>query len=473
MQEIQDIRDIRDIREVFFIGIGGIGMSALARYFRERGASVSGYDKTPSALTSRLQAEGIDVSYTADTETIPRHPGLVVYTPAVPADHPALLYYREHGFPVLKRSEVLGLISAGMFCITVGGTHGKTTTSALIAHILRESGYGCNAFLGGIALNYGTNYWSDARSVAVIEADEYDRSFLKLEPDIAVLTAMDPDHLDIYGTEEAMREAYVSYTRQLKPGGILVCKSGLPTAGMGGDRKMTYSLGDEAADSHATGISEEKGAYRFGVETEGQLLDGLVLHAGGLHNVENAVAAVTVARQLHIPQDKIRSALASFAGIRRRFEYVLKTEQAVYIDDYAHHPEELRALLQGIRSLYPEVPPTVIFQPHLYSRTRDMAEAFARVLEGAGEVILLPVYPAREQPLPGVDSSLIASRIKNAPVHLFNREQALEWLADRQPSLIVTAGAGDIELMRDDIRRAAEQGKGTGPAENKKEKRVR
>jgi UDP-N-acetylmuramate--alanine ligase len=450
---MKGLLDIAHIREAYFIGIGGIGMSALARYFHQRGARVSGYDRTPSALTRQLEAEGITVHYAADAAAIPAHPDLVVYTPAVPAGQPELEYCRAEGFPILKRSEVLGLISAGMFCITVGGTHGKTTTSALIAHILTDSGYGCNAFLGGIALNYDTNYWSHPRAVAVIEADEYDRSFLRLEPDIAVLTAMDADHLDIYGTVEAMREAYVAFTRRLKPAGVLIRKLGLPLAGkMGGDHKVSYSLSDTAADSYATGIAVDKGAYRFSVKTLAGVTEDITLHTGGLHNVENAVAAVTVARQLGIPDEKIRSAVASFRGIRRRFERLAATARAVYIDDYAHHPEELRALLEGLRSLYPGTAATVIFQPHLYTRTRDMAEAFAAVLDEAAEVILLPVYAAREEPLAGVDSGMIASRMRRAAVHVFSREQALEWLSRHPPRLVVTAGAGDIELMREDIR---------------------
>lgn len=443
------MRQLDDIRRIDFLGIGGIGMSALARYFQEKGVLVSGYDRTPSPLTRTLEAEGIVVRYEA---TPVKDPDLVVYTPAIPASLPLMKVYQTAAVPMLKRSQVLGLITREMYCITVGGTHGKTTVSAFIAHILRESGYGCNAFLGGILVNYGTNFWSSSRPTAVVEADEYDRSFLELSPDVAVVTAMDPDHLDIYGTESAMQDAYVSYTNLIRPGGTLVYKYQLPrVAEMGGSRKISYSLSAPAANCHATDIRIVEGAYHFGIATpEGPLTD-LSLTIGGLHNIENAVAASTVARGLGIPDEAIRAAVGSFRGTKRRFEYIIRNDRNVYIDDYAHHPEELRALLASARDLFPDRPCTIIFQPHLFSRTRDLAEAFAGVLDAADEIILLPVYPAREAPIPGVDSGLIAARMKHPGVRLLTPEETLERIARLRPALLITAGAGDIDRMVDEL----------------------
>lgn len=433
------------LSSVDFLGIGGIGMSALARYFREKGAQVSGYDRTPSALTRALEEEGIVIRYRDETGGL--SPDLVIYTPALPASGPQFGDYRARGIPLKKRSEILGLLTRDLFSVTVGGTHGKTTVSALIAHILRETGYGCNAFLGGISLNYDTNFWSDPGSTAVIEADEYDRSFLALSPDIAVVTAMDPDHLDIYGTEAAMQDAYVAYTRKLSPEGKLVYRYGLPRVSeMGGTEKISYSLAAPEADWHASEVDTTDGVYRFTISGPGWTLENVTLHIGGLHNVENAVAGTAVAREMGIPPDGIRRALASFRGIRRRFEYVVRDDRHVYIDDYAHHPAELRTLISSARQLFPGKPCTVIFQPHLFSRTRDFADGFAAALDLADEVILLPVYPAREAPMPGIDSGLIAARM-HTTVRLLAPEEALKTVAAHPPPLLITAGAGDIDRL--------------------------
>jgi UDP-N-acetylmuramate--alanine ligase len=456
---------LKDIQEVYLIGIGGIGMSALARYFHERGAKVSGYDRSPSPLTATLQSEGIPVHYADDPGLAASRPDLVIYTPAVPAGHTELTHYRDRGFPVLKRSQVLGMISRELFCITVAGTHGKTTTSTLIAHILRESGYGCNAFLGGISLNYDTNFWSNERGVAVIEADEYDRSFLQLEPDIAVLTAMDADHLDIYGTEDVLRDAFVDYTRQIRPGGTLVYKQGLPRTGeMGGEQKIAYSLAEETADCYAGDIRVVDGGYAFSIKGPAWKVDDVVLHSGGLHNVENAVAAVTVAHHLAIPPEQIKKALASFRGIQRRFQYLIRTDRLVYIDDYAHHPEELKALIRGAKALFPQKHCTVIFQPHLYSRTKDMAAAFARVLDEAATVILLPVYGAREAPVPGVDSGVIAKEMTLKEIHVLDKAATLAWLKTHPQEVLITAGAGDIGGMTAEISALLGADPGNGAA---------
>lgn len=441
------MRRLDDIQTMDFLGIGGIGMSALARYFRERGVRVHGSDRTSTPLTRQLEAEGIAVRY-EQTPQEGLNPEMVVYTPAIPATHPCLAFYRSRGIPVLKRSQVLGMITRDMYSVTVAGTHGKTTVSAMIAHILRDSGYGCNAFLGGILVNYGTNFWSDPRPTAVIEADEYDRSFLALSPDIAVVTAMDPDHLDIYGTASSMQDAYIAYTKLIAPTGTLIHKYSLPRTGeMGGATKITYSLRGGDADCHAEEIRITEGAYSFQVRGPDWRMEHMSLGIGGLHNVENAVVAAVAARTLGIADSAIRTALGSFMGTKRRFEYIFRDESRVYIDDYAHHPEELRALISSARDLFPQRKCTIIFQPHLYSRTRDLAEGFAEVLDGADEVILLPVYPAREDPIPGVDSGLISQKMKNPRTQVLASSEVPAFIASHPPELLITAGAGDIDQL--------------------------
>ncbi|MGH2642619.1 MAG: UDP-N-acetylmuramate--L-alanine ligase [Chitinophagaceae bacterium] len=445
--------NLQNIRSVYLIGIGGIGMSALARYFKEKGAVVSGYDKTVSSLTQQLSLEGISIHYVEDLQQTDLNPDLVIYTPAIPEDHKELVYYLEKQIPVYKRSEVLGAIVKNMFCIAVAGTHGKTTTSTLIAHILRESGYGCNTFLGGISVNYYTNYWSSNNNVGVIEADEYDRSFLQLEPDIAILTAMDPDHLDIYGTEEAMREAYILFTKQIKVTGKLIYKYGLKRyEEMGGEDHLAYSLENRKADSYAQNIYEYEGGYQFDIVNKENTIANVQLNIGGRHNIENAVAATAVAGMLGIPVVNIKQGISSFKGVKRRFEYIIKNELNVYIDDYAHHPEELKALIHSAMSLFKERKCTIIFQPHLFSRTKDLADQFAQALDLANEIILLPVYPAREKPIPGVSSRLIADKMKNSRVSILSREETLTQIKEHKPGLLLTAGAGDIDKLVDPIK---------------------
>ena len=452
---------VKDIQTVYFIGIGGIGMSALARYFHSLGKNVSGYDKTPTPLTRQLEAEGISIHYEENLELIPRQAELVVYTPAVPATHAELVFYREAGSVVMKRSEVLGVISNSSFNICIAGTHGKTTTTSMTAHLLRHSGYGCNAFLGGIAVNYQTNFWSDPRNVAVIEADEYDRSFLRLYPDIAVISSMDPDHLDIYGTEEALQEAFVDFSKRLKPGGTLFSKHGLPKgSALKADRHFTYSLQNEAADVYATDITMQDGSYLFSVVAGEVKIEGFKLHMGGMHNVENAVVSIAIAHQLGISDEKIRAAVEAFRGVKRRFEYVIKNREMVFVDDYAHHPEELKALINGAKALFPGRKCTVIFQPHLYSRTRDLAKEFSASLDLADEVILLPIYPARELPMEGVSSELISAAMEQGRVVVVEKEDLLEYLRlnyvpfiqDESGALLITAGAGDIDSLVDPVK---------------------
>lgn len=446
--------DLNKINRIYFIGIGGIGMSALARYFQFHGKSVSGYDKTETVLTKQLAAEGIPIHYVDDVAMAPKDAELVVYTPAVPKDHKELAFYKENGYVVLKRSEVLGAITNSSFNICVAGTHGKTTVSTMIAHLLRDSGYGCNAFLGGISVNYNSNFWSDKRNVCVVEADEYDRSFLQLSPDVAVVTAMDPDHLDIYGTAEEVEKAFVEFASRVKPGGLLVHKSGLRRESeLHADRMISYQGVGSGADVYATDVRMDHGSYHFTVQGPDWSLTDVVLHMGGLHNVENVTAAITVARSLGIADDKIRDAVAAFKGVKRRFEYVVKEPGLVYIDDYAHHPEELRALIGGARGLFPALKCTVLFQPHLFSRTRDFADGFGEVLGMADEVFLLPIYPARELPIEGVTSEMIAGLMDPSKVRVVGKQEFLGLLKDRKgPGLLITAGAGDIDTLVGPIR---------------------
>lgn len=446
------------IQKIYFIGIGGIGMSALARYFLSLGVRVSGYDRTETPLTKALVKEGIPVHYEADIAGLPKDVDVVVYTPAIPASQEELVYYREQGYEVVKRSDVLQWITESSFNICVGGTHGKTTISTMVAHLLRHSEYGCNAFLGGISANYNTNFWSSEKNIAVIEADEYDRSFLKLVPDVAVITAMDADHLDIYGTAEEVENAFVQFAGRVKPDGCLVSRYGLSRSSeLQAATHLTYSYDETAADVYGADVIVKNGAYVFNVIAKDWQLREVILHMGGLHNVENSIAAITVAKRLGIADEKIKAAVAAFKGVRRRFEYVLDgtegggsgsgtTGGRVLIDDYAHHPQELKALITGVRSLYGAQKCTVVFQPHLFSRTKDLAKEFAESLDLADEVILLPIYPARELPMEGVTSQLVADQMK-AGTKVMSKEEMLAYVAEQKPELLVMAGAGDIDAL--------------------------
>lgn len=448
-----------NIHVIYFIGIGGIGMSALARYFSFHGKKVSGYDRTETALTRTLVEEGIGVTYSDDASLAPRDADLVVYTPAVPAQHAQLNYYRNNEYTVVKRSDVLGAITEQSYNICVAGTHGKTTISTMIAHILRQSGYGCNAFLGGIAANYNSNFWSSENNTCVVEADEYDRSFLKLSPDIAVITAMDADHLDIYGTAEAMQDAFVSFGAKLKPGGTLYLKKGLAREkDFSSATRVLYSLDDQSADVHTENIQMMQGHYLFDVSIQGKKLGGITLNMGGLHNVENATVAIAIARQLGIADDAIRESVKDFKGVKRRFEYIVKQHGLVYIDDYAHHPEELSSLIRSAKSLFSDLPCTVIFQPHLFTRTRDLAAEFAASLSLADEAILLPIYPARELPIEGVSSEMILGKISRAGAKIIDKKNLVSFLEEKKlgkkgtGTLLITAGAGDIDTLVQPIK---------------------
>ncbi len=449
--------DIKKIANIYFAGIGGIGMSALARYFNEHGVKVSGYDKTATALTNKLISEGVNIHFTDDVSLLDNDAEVIVYTPAIPASHKEINYYKENNYTLLKRSDVLGLLTKDSFNICVAGTHGKTTTSAMVAHILKDSDYGCNAFLGGIAANYDTNFWGSDNNVSVVEADEYDRSFLKLSPNIAIITSMDADHLDIYGTEKSMQDAFIEFSSKIKEGGSLILKYGLArNADFTTKDICTYSATDKNANLYIDNLKIENGAYHFDVINTFWRINNVVLNMGGIHNIENAIGAMAVAKYLKIEEEKIKEAVASFKGVKRRFEYIVKTDGLVFIDDYAHHPEELRALVNGAKNLFPSKKCTVIFQPHLFSRTKDLADGFAEVLSIADETILLPIYPARELPIEGVTSEMILAKMTSERKSIKEKNDLLEYIGNNKQELLITAGAGDIDTLVEPLKKIVE-----------------
>jgi UDP-N-acetylmuramate--alanine ligase len=449
--------NVRALNNVYFIGVGGIGMSALARFFNDRGVRVSGYDKTETELTKKLSTEGIIIHYEDDVKFINKETELVVYTPAIPKNHVELNWFNDNHYPVYKRSDVLQWITESLYSITVAGTHGKTTTSTIISYLLRETGYGCNAFLGGVSVNYERNYWSSDNQVAVIEADEYDRSFLKLHPDIALLTSMDPDHLDIYGTVEEMEKAFIQYTQNIKDEGKLLVKYGMHREhDFNATNKVTYSLQNDAADAYATNILQHNGGYVFDLVTPFGKIEQIELNIGGMHNVENTVAALTVGLMLGINTEILKTALAGFKGVKRRFEYIVRNETTVFIDDYAHHPEELAALISSAKKLFANKKCVVVFQPHLFTRTRDLAEGFAESLSMANQVILLDIYPARELPIEGITSEMISQKMANPAHSILSKEGLLEFIRASKIELLITAGAGDIDRLVNPIKEILE-----------------
>ncbi|MDE3124064.1 MAG: UDP-N-acetylmuramate--L-alanine ligase [Bacteroidota bacterium] len=441
--------ELKNIQTIYFIGIGGIGMSALARYFNAKGTKVSGYDRAQTALTKQLMEEGIDIHFEENIGLIPLNPDVVVYTPAIPVSNKEWQFCTQQGYLMVKRSDLLQWITYNSFNICISGTHGKTTTSTMIAHILRNSGYGCNAFLGGISTNYQTNFWSSDNNVVVVEADEYDRSFLKLAPNIAIITAIDPDHLDIYGTSQAVEDAFVAFSHKIKLDGSLIYHYGIRNADKLNKNinRFTYNLSNGNASIYATEIKIKNGGYIFTVQSNEWQLSSIHLNMGGMHNIENALAAILVAKQLGISDELIQESIKTFKGVKRRFEFIIKSEKHIFIDDYAHHPAELDALIQGVRGLYPNKKITLIFQPHLYSRTKDFADAFAQSLQNADQIILLPIYPARELPIPGIDSEWLAAKMKDKKVLVISKEALLQWVQIEQPELMITAGAGDIDQL--------------------------
>jgi UDP-N-acetylmuramate--alanine ligase len=450
------------INHIYFLGIGGIGMSALARYFNAMGKHVAGYDKTSTRLTSELIAEGIAIHFEDDVNNVPadfknstkKDSVLIVYTPAVPKDHSEYVFFLSNGFTIQKRSEVLGIIAAASFTVGVAGTHGKTTTSSLTAHILKTAQMDPSAFLGGITQNYNTNLLlSDTlkhptaakKPLLVVEADEYDRSFLTLFPEIGVITSVDADHLDIYGDEKHVLASYSLYAKQIK--NTLIVKNTVASKIHVDIKKITYSVIDASATYFAQNVRISNGAYHYDIVTPHITFLNVTLGLPGLHNVENSIAAVAVAVELGINEASIREALASFKGVRRRFDYHIKTEGLVFIDDYAHHPAELKAAISSVKELYPHKKITGVFQPHLYSRTRDFADDFAQSLDLLDECILLDIYPARELPIAGVDSNLLLGKMKSTKKSTCSKKELVKEIANRDIEVLITMGAGDIDTM--------------------------
>lgn len=441
-----------DRPNIYFVGAGGIGMAALERYFLSKGKRVGGYDRTPTDLTRALESEGVEITYSDAAEAIPqafrnRGETLVVYTPAVPDSHPGLQWFRANGFEVVKRAAVLGIVTRHSRSLCFAGTHGKTTTSSMAAHVLHNSPAGCNAFLGGVLRNYGTNFILDPHSdFSVIEADEYDRSFHHLTPSVAVITATDPDHLDIYGTEEAYLESFAHFTELIRPDGVLIVHTGLKLRPRVAPGVKVYTYSRDEGDFHATNIRRSEGSIVFDlVMPDGSVITDIAPGVPVEINIENAIAAlaaVWAAGQLD--EDCARRAMASFQGPKRRFEFHLKEPGRAIIDDYAHHPDELRQSIRSVRALYPDRRLTVAFQPHLYSRTRDFAPQFGQALSEADEVILLDIYPARELPMEGVSSQLIFDAIKGPDKTMITKEQLSETVRERGFEVLLTAGAGDI-----------------------------
>ncbi|WP_406682928.1 UDP-N-acetylmuramate--L-alanine ligase [Seonamhaeicola sp. MEBiC1930] len=434
--------NLKYINNIYFIGIGGIGMSALARYFKANKKQVVGYDKTPTEITDALMDLGIDVHFNDAVENIPvdflkPENTLVVYTPAIPKSHYELSYFRNNQFNVLKRSEVLGLITENTFCLAVAGTHGKTTTSSILGHLLHECDVEVTAFLGGVTENYNSNLILKGTKVSVVEADEFDRSFLTLSPNLACITSMDADHLDVYGEAEALKESFVEFTKRIKSKGKLFVKNGLPIEG------ITYGIEDDS-DYSACNIKVENGTYVFDVKTPKEVLENIQFNLPGRHNLLNALIALAMAVEYGCPHRQLANALASFKGVKRRFTYHIKTDELVFIDDYAHHPEEINAVYQAVREMYPEKKVLAIFQPHLFSRTKDFVDEFAESLSKFDEVVLLDIYPAREKPIEGVTSNWLLGKIHNKNKQLVSKELLLSKIQESEAQVVLTIGAGDI-----------------------------
>ena len=453
---------IHKYNSVYFLGIGGIGMSSLARYFHKLGAKVAGYDKTPTSLTSMLIKEGIAVHFEENTDFIPKNADLVIYTPAIHKGHQELRFVMENGFQVKKRSEVLGMITKDAKTIAVAGTHGKTTITTMITHILKTAGIDCVGFLGGISKNYHSNLVISGSSnkisetdpsYFVVEADEFDRSFLQLYPDVAVITSADADHLDIYENIQNVRLSFGEFTTHLKKGGCLIMKRGTNIEPENIDNyKISTYHPDGDADFYPQKIRLENSLYIFDLKTPSGTIHDIKLGLPGKFNLENALAAIAVAYSMGIREDEIRKAMLTFNGVERRFDFQVIKEDFVYIDDYAHHPEELKACIHAVREIYPFKKLTGVFQPHLFTRTRDFADEFARSLELLDELILLEIYPAREEQIPGIDSGMLLRKVHLQNKKICNKDVLLEVLNQEKPEVLLTLGAGDIDQMVKPIR---------------------
>ncbi len=460
--------NLTDIHRVYFLGIGGIGMSTLARWFNSRGMAVSGYDKTETPLTIKLIEEGIAIHFDDDPKLINKEiledqvKSLIIYTPAIPPDHREFNHLKKLNFNIYKRSEVLGMITSNHYTIAVAGTHGKTSTTSIIAHILNSSGKNCAAFVGGIMTNYNSNLIlpenDDENVIVVVEADEFDRSFLRLNPDLAVVTAADPDHLDIYGDGDQLKQSFRDFIGKISDNGKFFIQERVATE-LEVERLSTlpYSQYDiTKSEIHTENLRVDNEAFVFDYISPTRIIENIFLHFPGRHNVENAIAAISVALEIGIDNEKIKSAISSYQGVKRRFEYILKTETVTYIDDYAHHPEEIRSFLSALRELYPSKKITAIFQPHLYTRTRDFADGFSESLLLADEVVLIPVYPARELPIEGVDSQMILDIMGGEKGRLMLKEDILDFVKESELEIVATIGAGDIDQLVLPIKRTLE-----------------
>ncbi|KAK6496851.1 hypothetical protein TWF481_001835 [Arthrobotrys musiformis] len=443
--------DLSQIQNAYFIGIGGIGMSALARYLKHAGKTVTGYDKSPTQLTQTLQNEGIQVTFEDATLHIPQNftkeNTLVVITPAVPKSHKQWNYFHENSYVIRKRAEVLGIITKDTYCFAVAGTHGKTTTSSILGHILYEAGEDVTAFVGGVVENYASNLIGSGTKITVVEADEFDRSFLRLHPNVACITSTDADHLDIYGDKASIEAAFREFADKVEDKSRFFVTSGLPLPG------NTIAVEGDA-DFKAFNVRVGDGEYLFDVQTPDAIIPNLRFKLPGRHNLSNALTALSMALTFGIPAEKIRKSLLSFKGIKRRFSYQIKSEKVVYIDDYAHHPTEIDAVHRAVRELYPTKRVLAIFQPHLFSRTKDFVDDFARSLSGFDEVVLLDIYPARELPMEGVTSEWLLSKIENPRKRLVGKDNLVSEILDRNAEVVVTIGAGDIGEMVQDIKAA-------------------
>lgn len=441
------MKTLQNLKNIYFIGIGGIGMSAIARYFNERGVKIFGYDKTQTILTDQLSSEGMDICYENNyTEPFPTSIDLVIYTPAVPLTHPICQHFLQSALPFMKRAEILGLISKNMRTIAIGGTHGKTTTSSITTHLLKEGGISCTAFLGGIVENFGGNYVSGHSDWVVIEADEFDRSFLHLYPEIAAILSTDADHLDIYGSLESLLETgFKPFAAQTDPDGLLLIQHASANLFPSTDNKRSFGI--EEGDFKAVNIRLEADCLIFDYQNSDVLIKDLKFSLPGRHNVLNAVVAITIALRLGVREEAIRENLLTFKGIQRRFDIKLVNEKMVIISDYAHHPTELNAVISAARELYPGKKITAVFQPHLFSRTKDFLDGFAEALSALDRVLLLPIYPAREQPIPGIDSDLLLQKISILDKKLVDSDGLISALNQIQPEILLMLGAGDFDRM--------------------------
>ena len=434
--------NLNNIHSVYFLGIGGIGMSALARYFHANNKQVAGYDKTPTDITEGLENLGVKIHFEdtvehIDSDFLNTENTLVVYTPAIPKGHNELQYFTDNGFQVLKRSQVLGLITENTFCLAVAGTHGKTTTTSILGHLMYECNVPLTAFLGGVSENYNSNFIENGTEVSVVEADEFDRSFLTLSPDIACITSMDADHLDIYGDASEVKKSFEDFSKKVKANGKLFVRNGLPIKG------ITYGIENDS-DYSVQNIKIENGAYVFDVKTPKTVLENLQFSLPGRHNLSNALIALAMAVEYGCPHRQLAKALASYKGVKRRFSYHIKTDDFVFIDDYAHHPEEINAVHQAVREMYPNKKVLTIFQPHLFSRTRDFADDFAKSLAQFDEVMLLDIYPARELPIEGITSQWLLEKINNTNKRIVSKNDLLTAIHSSDAQIVLTLGAGDI-----------------------------